>query len=126
MDFSNPARDAGNLEAAFQRIDERWSPRIVARVNDTEVKLARIEGTFDWHRHPGTDELFLVHSGEIRLEFRDREDVRLEAGDFHVVPRGVEHRPVAPSEAEIVLIEAAGTRNTGDVETGRTREAEWL
>lgn len=115
-----------NLDAAFRRIEETWAPKIVARVNDTEVKLARIEGAFDWHRHPETDELFLVHRGEIRLEYRDREDVLLRAGDFHLVPRNVEHRPVAPGEAEIVLIERAGTRNTGDVETDRTRNAEWL
>lgn len=115
-----------SLDAAFERIEETWSPRIVARVNDTDVKLARIQGAFDWHRHPESDELFLVHRGEIRLEFRDREDVVLRAGDFHLVPRNVEHRPVAPREAEIVLIERAGTRNTGDVETDRTRNADWL
>lgn len=115
-----------DLEAALRRIEETWSPKIVARVNDTEVKLARIEGAFDWHRHPESDELFLVHSGRVRLEFRDRDDLWLEAGDLYVVPRGVEHRPVAPAGAEILLIERSGTRNTGDVETRRTRDAEWL
>ena len=106
-------------------IDALWSPKIVAQVGDTQVKLAKIQGTFDWHSHESEDELFLVLEGRLKLEFRDRE-VWLEKGQLCVVPHGVEHRPVAPEEVHIMLIEPAGTRNTGDEETERTVEAEWI
>lgn len=107
------------------RIDDLWIPKIVAEVNDTHVKLAKVRGTFDWHSHENEDEMFLVLEGRLKLEFRDGH-VWLEKGQLCVVPRGVEHRPVAPEEAHIMLVEPAGTRNTGDRETERTVEAEWL
>ena len=106
-------------------IDALWSPKIVAQVGDTQVKLAKIQGTFDWHSHASEDELFLVLEGRLKLEFR-RGEVWLEAGQLYVVPRGVEHRPVAPEECHIMLVEPAKTRNTGDQETDRTVEAEWI
>jgi mannose-6-phosphate isomerase-like protein (cupin superfamily) len=114
-----------DLSEKLDLISALWSPKIVAQVNDTQVKLAKIHGTFDWHSHEREDELFLVLKGRLKLEFRDR-DVWLEQGQLCLVPRGVEHRPVAPEEVHIMLIEPAGTRNTGDVETERTAEAEWI
>ena len=114
-----------DLAECFARIEQLWSPKIIAQIGDTQVKLARVRGTFDWHAHAHEDELFLVHSGRLRLEFRDGE-VWLEAGQAYRVPAGVEHRPVAPDEVQLVLIEPAGTRNTGDRETDRTVEAEWI
>lgn len=116
-----------SLPEKFDLLEELWHPGIVARVGETEVKVARVEGEFDWHRHPEADELFLVHRGRLRLQFRDREDVWLGPGELVVVPAGVEHRPVAPEEVELVLVEPAGTRNTGDVESERTvDEPEWI
>jgi len=119
---SDEVRD---LAECFARIEELWSPRIIAQVGDTQVKLAKVRGTFDWHAHAHEDELFFVHSGRLKLEFRDGE-VWLEAGQLYRVPAGVEHRPVAPDEVQLVLIEPAGTRNTGDRLTERTVEAEWI
>ena len=115
-----------DLSRAFGRIEELWRPKIAARVNDTDVKLARIHGEFEWHRHDDSDELFLVRRGRLRIELRDGDPVWLEAGQMLVVPRGVEHRPVAPEEVELILVEAAGTRNTGNVESDRTVELDWL
>ncbi|MFQ5747621.1 MAG: cupin domain-containing protein [Gemmatimonadota bacterium] len=115
-----------NLDAKFAAFDERWSPKIVAQVNDTQVKLAKVLGEFEWHRHDEADELFLVHRGRLLLERRGEEDVWLEPGELFVVPRGVEHRPVAPEEVELVLIEPAGTVNTGNLESERTVEPEWI
>lgn len=115
-----------DLAEMLGRIPEPWRPRIVGRVNDTELKLAKLAGAFDWHAHPEEDEAFLVLAGTLRLEFRDRR-VELGPGDLCVVPRGVEHRPVADAgEAHVLLIEPAGTRNTGDRVTDRTVEAEWI
>jgi len=114
-----------DLTECFERIDELWSPKIVAQVGDTQVKLAKVQGSFDWHAHEREDELFLVHSGRLKLEFRDGE-VWLGPGQMYRVPAGVEHRPVAPDEVRLMLIEPAGTRNTGDRLTERTVEAEWM
>ena len=116
---------AVDLTEKLGLISALWSPKIVARINDTQVKLAKIQGSFDWHAHESEDELFLVLEGRLKLEFRDR-NVWLEKGQLCVVPRGVEHRPVAPEEVHVMLIEPAGTRNTGDEETDRTVEAEWI
>jgi len=99
--------------------DEPWTPRIIADLNDTEIKLAKLEGAFEWHSHADTDELFYVVSGNMRMRFRDRDEV-LGAGDMIVVPKGVEHMPVAEPTAEVMLIEAAGTVNTGDAGGDRT------
>lgn len=111
-----------NLTRAFEKIEELWSPRIAGELNGQHVKLARIHGEFIWHSHEHEDEMFLVHAGRFVMEFRDRR-VELEAGDFLIVPRGVEHRPVAPEEAHIVLFEPAGTLNTGNVRSERTVES---
>ena len=104
-----------SLAETFAEISEHWRPRTVAALNGQEVKLVKVQGTFPWHHHADADEMFLVWKGAIRLEFRDRV-VRLRAGEAMVVPRGVEHRPVARREAQILLFEPAGLRNTGNVE----------
>jgi mannose-6-phosphate isomerase-like protein (cupin superfamily) len=112
-----------NLADAFAQIAEHWSPRVAAELNGQHVKLARVEGTFDWHHHPEADELFLVVEGHLRIERREDEDVELDAGELFVVGRGTEHRPVADEgEAHLLLFEPAGTRNTGTLENERTIE----
>lgn len=102
------------LSTELAKITEHWRPRVVARLNGQEVKLVKLQGEFVWHHHEHEDEMFLVVSGRLRIEFRDRA-VELEPGECVVVPRGVEHRPVAPEEAAVMLFEPAGVRNTGNV-----------
>lgn len=108
-----------DLREAFASFSEHWSPRIVAELNGQHVKLVKFRGEFVWHHHDAEDELFLVHRGRFRMEFRDRV-VELGPGEMVVVPRGVEHRPVAEDEVEVVLFEPAGTLNTGNVLDERT------
>ena len=109
------------LDEKFAQFSEHWSPKIVGELNGQMVKLVKFHGPFEWHHHAGEDELFLVHRGSFRMEFRDRA-VTLNAGDFLIVPRGVEHRPVADDEVEVLLFEPASTLNTGNVTSERTRE----
>ena len=108
-----------NLEETFGRFSDHWVPRVVGALNGQLVKVAKVQGAFDWHRHPGEDELFLVVRGRLDLHFRDG-IVTLDPGDFCIVPRGVEHRPEAADETWIVLFEPEGTLNTGDRRTART------
>lgn len=110
-----------NLDDAFGSFDEHWSPRLAAELNGQAVKLAKLDGEFVWHQHDDADELFLVTSGRLRIEFREEDDVVLDEGELLVVPRGVEHRPVAEEEAEALLFEPAGTTNTGDAESELTK-----
>ncbi|MFO8115934.1 MAG: cupin domain-containing protein [Halorubrum sp.] len=110
------------LGSAFASIGERWDPHLAGELNGQAVKLAKAEGEFVWHGHADADELFLVTEGRLRIEFRDGDDVVLEAGELLVVPRGTEHRPVAEPEAHLLLFEPADTRNTGDVESELTKE----
>jgi mannose-6-phosphate isomerase-like protein (cupin superfamily) len=114
-----------NLKRALARFAETWSPKVVAAVNDCHVKLVRLKGEFVWHAHENEDELFLVLHGQLRLLFRDRELV-LDPGELVVVPRGVEHCPVADDEAHVLLLEPRSTVNTGTAGGERTRAAEWL
>ena len=114
-----------NLERALERFAETWSPKVVARVNDFHVKLVKLQGEFVWHAHEREDELFLVLRGRLRLLLRDGETV-LDAGELAVVPRGVEHCPVAEGEVHVLLLEPATTVNTGNTGGDRTREAAWL
>ncbi|MGW0391688.1 cupin domain-containing protein [Streptomyces sp. NPDC003042] len=102
-------------------ITEHWAPHRIARVNDYEVKAAKLRGEFVWHTHPDTDELFLVVSGTLTIRLRDG-DVVLNPGQMYVVPRGVEHLPEAAEEVSILLFEPAGTPNTGDRPGARTRQ----
>jgi mannose-6-phosphate isomerase-like protein (cupin superfamily) len=105
--------DKVNLAEKFSAFSEHWRPKIVGELNGQEVKVVKFAGVFPWHQHEGEDELFLVWRGRMRIEFRDRA-VELQAGEFLVVPHGVEHRTAADEEAEVILFEPAATRNTGD------------
>ncbi|MEU9106298.1 cupin domain-containing protein [Streptomyces xanthophaeus] len=113
--------EAVNIARKLSVFDEQWAPRRIARVNDYEVKVAKIQGEFVWHRHEDTDELFLVVSGRLTLRLRDG-DVVLGPGEMYVVPRGTEHCPAAAEETAILLFEPSGTTNTGDAAGPRTRE----
>ncbi|MBI2955682.1 MAG: cupin domain-containing protein [Acidobacteria bacterium] len=108
-----------NLNEKFARFCEHWSPKIVGQVNDFYVKLVKLQGEFIWHRHEAEDELFLVVKGSLLIKLRDGE-IRLGKGEFVVIPRGVEHLPVAEEEVHVVLIEPASTLNTGNVRNERT------
>ena len=108
-----------SLAEKFAAVRDTWTPRIVGELNGQHVKIARLRGEFVWHHHEHEDELFLVHRGRLRMELRDRTIV-LEAGDMLVVPRGVEHRPVAEEEVELIMFEPAGTLNTGNLVNERT------
>lgn len=114
-----------NLAAAFARFSDHWSPKVVGAVNDFHVKVVKLQGEFVWHSHDAEDELFLVVKGTLRMQFRDREE-RVTAGEFIIVPHGVEHRPVADEEVHLILLEPATTVNTGTAGGERTRVAEWL
>jgi mannose-6-phosphate isomerase-like protein (cupin superfamily) len=105
-----------NLAEKLASFDERWEPRIVAGYNGNDVMVVKVDGAFVWHAHPETDDFFLVLKGVVDIEMRDR-TVTLGPGELFVVPRGVEHRPVARGEAHLLLIEPAGTPNTGDPAT---------
>lgn len=108
-----------NLAEMFSRFSDQWSPKIVGELNGQHVKLVKFEGPFVWHEHEHEDELFLVVRGAFRMEFRDRV-VDLREGEFLIVPRGVEHRPVAEEEVHVLLFEPAGTVNTGNAGGERT------
>jgi len=114
-----------NLDDAFARFSEHWSPRVVGAVNDFHVKLVKLQGEFVWHSHTVEDELFLVLKGTLRMQFRDREE-QVRPGAFIIVPHGVEHRPVADEEVHVLLLEPASTVNTGTAGGARTRAPEWL
>jgi mannose-6-phosphate isomerase-like protein (cupin superfamily) len=114
------------LQQKFALFADHWNPRIVGELNGQHVKLVKFRGEFVWHKHDHEDELFLVVKGRFRMEFRDRH-AWLEEGEFLIVPRGVEHRPVADEEVHVLLFEPVTTLNTGDVRDGRTVERpEWI
>ena len=110
-----------NLSDKFRLFEEHWSPKIAGEVNDSYVKLVKFQGDFVWHKHDEEDEMFLVVKGSIVIKLRDG-DVRLGEGEFVVIPRGVEHMPVAEEEAHVILFEPKTVLNTGDVRNERTRE----
>jgi mannose-6-phosphate isomerase-like protein (cupin superfamily) len=112
--------DKINLTEKFAKISEYWKPYIAGELNGQLVKLDKLKGEFVWHHHEREDEMFLVVKGRFRIEFREK-TVWLEEGEFMVVPRGVEHKPVADEEAWILLFEPASTLNTGNVENAFTR-----
>jgi mannose-6-phosphate isomerase-like protein (cupin superfamily) len=111
--------DKVSLRRKLEALGEYWSPRVIGDVNDCAVKLVKLKGEFVWHHHDAEDELFLVVAGRFRMEFRDRA-VEIEEGELIVVPRGVEHRPVADEEAHVLLFEPKTTLNTGNVVNERT------
>ena len=104
-----------NLDEKFALFSEPWTPKVIGEVDDYEIKIVRLEGEFVWHAHADVDELFVVLDGEMTVQFRDR-DVHVRAGELLVVPRGVEHRPVAVDECKAMLFEKKGTINTGDAD----------
>ena len=115
-----------NLAQKFGLFSEHWSPKIIAQVNDMHVKVVKVQGEFVWHSHDDEDELFLVVAGSLTIRLRDR-DLRLGPGELVVIPRGVEHQPIAPQECHIVLLEPAGTLNTGDAADPReVADPEWI
>ena len=103
-----------SLHEKFELIQEHWRPKVIAQLNGQELKLVKFKGVFPWHQHDQEDELFLVWRGQMTVEFRDRR-IFLSAGEVCVVPRGIEHRTMAENEAEVLVFEPAGTRNTGNV-----------
>jgi len=105
-----------NFSEKFSLFSEAWSPKVIAELNDYQLKLARLKGEFVWHKHVDTDEAFIVLSGELTIKFRDGQ-VNLAAGEMFVVPKGVEHKPVAEKECQVLLIEPKGVVNTGDVQS---------
>lgn len=110
-----------NIEQEFAEISDFWSPRVVADVNDQCVKLAKIKGEFVWHDHADEDELFFIYKGSVTIRYRDRDDVVLKAGDMHVVPKGIEHNPLAAEECWVILFEPSETKHTGDVVVAGTK-----
>ncbi|MBB5517367.1 cupin domain-containing protein [Amphiplicatus metriothermophilus] len=113
-----------NIPAAFDRISEPWSPHVAARLNGQDVRLVKLEGAFDWHRHAGADEAFFVVKGAFAMGLREggaEREIALGEGDLIVVPAGVEHRPRAETECWVMLFEPSETVNTGEKETARTK-----
>lgn len=109
-----------NLRAEAERLEKYWTPRVLGRINDQFVKVAKLKGELTWHSHENEDEMFLVLKGRLRIEYQDRAAVHLAEGEFHIVPRGVMHNPVCEDECLIALVEPATTRHTGDLVTDRT------
>ena len=115
-----------NLASKYNKIDEHWSPKVVAEMNDYQFKLAKIKNDFIWHSHEDTDETFIVIEGKINIEFED-ETVELSEGEMIIVPKGKKHRPYADEEAKIMLIEPRGVRNTGDIVSDLTSDDnQWI
>ena len=102
-----------NFAEKLAKFSEHWSPRVVAEMNDYQFKLVKLKGEFVWHKHDDTDEVFIVVDGEMVIEFRDGE-VKLKSGEMFVVPRGIEHKPCAPAECQVMLVEPRGVVNTGE------------
>ena len=115
--------DKVNLVEKLSLFDEHWQPKIVGRYNDNDLRVGKMKGEFVWHKHDETDDFFLVVSGHLTIQLRDR-NVELDAGEFFVVPRGVEHCPVAQEETAVFLIEPSGTVNTGDAGGPLTADAQ--
>jgi mannose-6-phosphate isomerase-like protein (cupin superfamily) len=115
-----------NLGDKLSQFTDLWAPKIVAQMNDYHFKLTKFRGDFVWHSHPDTDEVFIVLGGEMRIDFRDG-PVAVKKGEMIVVPKGIEHKPYAEEECHIMLIEPAGTPNTGDAGGDRTVDnPEWI
>lgn len=115
-----------NLKEKLSKFDELWSPKIIAQMNDNHFKLVKFKGDFVWHQHADTDEVFLVLGGVTRIDFRDH-SVDVHPGEMIVVPRGVEHKPFADGECHVLVIEQAGTVNTGDAGGEMTADADaWI
>ena len=115
-----------NLKEKFSKFSELWSPKVIAEMNDYQFKLVKIKGDFDWHSHKKTDEAFIVIQGVMSIEFRDRV-VDLSEGEIFVVPKGIEHKPYAENECQVMIIEPKGVVNTGDSKSALTAENDvWI
>ncbi len=118
--------DKINLSQKFSLFQQYWSPKIAGELNDSYIKLAKLKGEFVWHRHEQEDELFLVVKGRLLIKLRDR-DIHLEEGEFVIIPRGIEHLPIAEEEVHVLLLEPKSTLNTGNVQNERTVTGEeWI
>lgn len=111
-----------NIAEKFKLFDEHWSPKIIGQLNGQEVKIAKVKGEFIWHDHAEEDEMFLIIKGTLKLEFRDH-TITLEEGEMLVIPRGVEHKPIAVEEVHLLLFEPASTKHTGNVEHELTKKS---
>ena len=114
-----------NIAQKFDLFQEQWSPKIVGELNDSHVKLVKLKGEFVWHHHDDEDELFLVVKGRLLIKLRNK-DIWLNQGEFVIIPKGVEHLPVAEEETQVLLLEPKSTLNTGNVDNERTVEAAWI
>ncbi len=115
-----------NFQEKLSKFSEHWSPKIIAQMNDYQFKIAKIQGEFIWHDHPETDEVFIVLKGQLEIQLREA-SVMLNEGEMYVVPKGVEHKPVAREECHILLVEPAGTINTGNVVDEKTSPSDvWI
>ncbi len=114
-----------NLAGKFELIPDYWSPRIAGELNDAYVKLARLKGEFLWHKHEREDELFLVVKGRLKIKLRGQ-DIEVGEGEFAIIPKGVEHMPVAEEEVHVLLLELKSTLNTGDAGGERTVGDQWI
>ena len=115
-----------NFNTKFNQFESHWSPRVIAEMNHYQFKLAKVKGEFVWHDHPDTDEVFIVIEGVLEIEFLDCR-VKIEAGEMFVVPKGVEHKPMAEKECKIMLVEPKGVINTGDVDNELTAKTDvWI
>ena len=117
--------DVINIAQKFSLFQEYWQPRIAGELNDSYIKLAKLKGEFVWHLHENEDELFLVVKGKLLIKLRDRE-LWLDAGEFAIIPKGVEHCPVAEEEVQVILLEPKSTLNTGNLQSERTVAAKWI
>lgn len=114
-----------NLANKFDQFSDHWHPRLVGALNDSEIKLVKVQGEFVWHHHDIEDELFLVIEGTLTMKLRDG-DLTINAGEFVIIPHGVEHCPFAEHEVKLLLLEPKNTLNTGTVQNERTAQAEWI
>ncbi len=118
--------DKINLSQKFALFQQYWSPKIAGELNDSYIKLAKLKGEFVWHQHENEDELFLVVKGHLLIKLRDR-DIHLKEGEFVIIPKGVEHLPIAEEEVHVLLLEPKSTLNTGNVQNERTvTNLEWI
>jgi mannose-6-phosphate isomerase-like protein (cupin superfamily) len=114
-----------NVKEKFSLFTDRWSPKIIGEMNDSYVKIAKLQGEFVWHLHENEDEMFLIIQGTLTIRLRDR-DLVVNEGEFVIIPRGVEHMPVAGEEVYLMMLELKTTVNTGNVESERTVESDWI
>ncbi len=110
-----------SLKEKFAQFQDHWNPRIIAELNGQQVKAAKLKGEFIWHHHENEDEMFLVTKGKLKMEFRDKM-LEINEGEFIIVPKGVEHKPIAEQEVELLLFEPASTLNTGNINNEKTRK----